>query len=176
MATVVERTVDIHAHPSDVWRVLGHDFADAAEWNSLMMHSAPNPLAEVPIGARVGGRVFGARGLGTITEVITEFDEDAMQLTYRPDRPAAVRDLTNSSSVTETGTDATRVTMTTRFDSRGPARLLSPLVVRLLGRSGDTMLADLRTFLENGRPSRAKQRVNEKSSRRDQGSSAAVRP
>ena len=174
MTTVVERSVDIHAPAGDVWRILAHDFADAAAWNSLMKHSAPNLHADVPTGATVGGRVFEARGLGTVTEVITVFDQARMQLTYRPDKPAAVRDLTNSWSVVGTGPDATTVTMTARFDARGPAQLLSPLVARLLARSGETMLADVRTFLETGGPSPAKQKTTEKFARRDHGSNVAV--
>lgn len=174
MTTVVERSVDIYATADDAWRILAHDFAHAAEWNSLMKHSGPNPHADVPKGTTVGGRVFEARGLGTIAEVITVFDEARMQLTYRPDKPAAVRDLTNSWSVAETGRDATTVTMTARFDARGPAYLLSPLVARLLARSGETMLDDFRAFLETGRPSPAKQRATEASARRDHGSNAAV--
>ena len=174
MTSVVQRSVDIRATADDVWSALAHDFADAAEWNSLMKHSAPNPHADVPKGATVGGRIFEARGLGTVTEVITEFDQDTMQLTYRADKPAAVRDLTNSWSVTETGPDATTVTMTARFDARGPAQLLSPLVARLLARSGETMLDDFRTFLEAGRPSPAKQKSTEKFARRGHGSNSAV--
>lgn len=176
MATIVERNVDIDATAGSVWRVLAHDFADAAEWNSLMKSSAPNPDADVPTGATIGGRVFEARGLGTITEVITEFDQERMQLAYRPDKPAVVRDLTNCWSVTETGPDKSQVTMTARFEARGPAQPVAPLVARLLGRSGETMLADLRIFLETGRPSPAKQKTAEKVARRHPGSNATVRP
>lgn len=175
MTTVVQRSVDIRATAGDVWRILAHDFADAAEWNARIKHPAPNPHADVQKGATVGGRVFEARGLGTVAEVIAEFDQDTMQLTYRPDEPAAVRDLTNSWPVTETGPDATTVTMTARLDARGPARLLSPLLVRLLARSGETMLADVRTLLGAGRTSPAKQRAMEKSARRDRASNVAVR-
>ncbi len=174
MTTVVERSVDIHARADDVWRVLAHDFADAAAWNSLMKHSAPNRHADVPTGATVGGRAFEARGLGTVTEVITVFDQVRMQLTYRPDKPSAVRDLTNSWSVAETGPGATTVTMTARFDARWLAHLLSSLVARLPARSGETMLVDLRIFIETGRSSPAKQRTTQKLARRESGSNRAV--
>lgn len=159
----VERSTDIHADTHAIWSVLADEFDTADRWNSLMWNCTPHAGAEPRSGAPIRGRTFQARLLGAVTEVISEFDPNAHRLAYRPTpTPAVIADLTNSWRLDRLQLDVTRVTMVARFETAGIGRLLARPLGRFLGRSGTTMLTDLKTFVETGQQSPASKKSTDK--------------
>ncbi len=74
-------TLHIKAPAERVWQVVAHDFANVSHWASGVPKSGINTVAEVPEGAKVGGRVCDVPGFGKINETFIAYDEAGMTFT-----------------------------------------------------------------------------------------------
>jgi len=127
----IHHEFDIEAHPEEVWRVVGDEFADVGSWVGAVPSSTAidGPALEH---APVAGRQcdIAIAGFGALTETITEFDPNARRLAYRVDAgmPRFVGELTNNWALRPGPSGTTHVTI----DVAGTLTGLAGLVARRL--------------------------------------------
>ena len=153
----IDKTIRVDAPADKVWRVLAHQFHDAAAWASALHHSGPREAGPTP-----GDAPFAQSGracdttLGPFRETIQHYDERAMTYGYTAEgdkMPFFVKSLQNDWTVTSDGPGRSTVTMALE------ARLL-PVFAQLMGpvlkRQFDTVVAEtteeLKYYVEHDAP------------------------
>lgn len=156
---IIERSIDINADPERIWSVLAHDFAKVGDWTSVVLTSAPNTAVSAPGDATVGGRVCTAPGFGDVKETFTSYDEQGRKFSYKADGlPGFVTNVTNSWSVTGSGSNKSRVAMKIDLTTGGIGKIMTPILKNQMGKAGSTMLDELKAYVERGEISAKKKK------------------
>jgi len=160
MRLSVEMT--IHAPASRIWAILAHRFDRIGEWASAIPASRAAAGAVRETGAPVAGRVCetGVRMYSRVEETIIDYDELGRALTYvGRGLPGFIAEARNRVSVVALDHGRSRVTMQASVRPRGLVGRMLAVPLRLqFEREGRRTLADLKHYVENGRPSRRKER------------------
>jgi hypothetical protein len=158
----ISATVVIAAPADLVWNVVAHQFDRVGLWARAI--PASRPVAGPPAVEQtpVPGRVCrtGLPMFPEITERIVAYDEAEHTLTYQADLvPGLLPVARNTWRVESITATRTRVSLHATVQTRNVAgRLLFLLLRPYLARTGFRFLADLRHYVEHGRPAPGKQR------------------
>ncbi|GAB3049970.1 hypothetical protein GCM10027053_06120 [Intrasporangium mesophilum] len=160
--TTLRAQVTIDAPAAAVWDVVAHRFDHVADWATVIPASHPAPGDSRVLGAPVAGRVC-TTGLGAVAEVterIVSYDEAGRTLTYEAEGlPPFLRTARNRWRVTALGDQRSRVDLEAALQVHGVLGWVLYPVIRLqIAHITPGFLADLKHFVETGRPSRRKQR------------------
>lgn len=143
----ISRSRTIAAPPQAAWDVLA-DFGALSSWADGADHSCL--LNQGPDGVTLGTTRRVQMGPNTLVERITEYDPPRT-LTYDiTGLPIRLGRLANSWTVRPAGeTTSVTVTSTLRIGARPPAQLAERVLLRMLARQSDALLAGLARRLEN---------------------------
>mmetsp|Transcript_2405 Transcript_2405/g.7183 ORF Transcript_2405/g.7183 Transcript_2405/m.7183 type:complete len:100 (+) Transcript_2405:117-416(+) len=84
----VKKEISIDAPTSNVWKVLGDDYASAGQWGSgVYISTARTDVEKVVKAAPVAGRTC-ETSLGPVSEVITRYEPTTGDLAYRANASA----------------------------------------------------------------------------------------
>ncbi len=127
---------EINAQADKVWELLGPQFADISEWASGLEYSRSITQDEVPAdysvdpSAPILGRAT-PNPLGELREILIKYSDADKTFTFRgAGLPPMVSRATNTTKVTEIGTNKCLVTMDIQMDLRGPFKLFDPILRR----------------------------------------------
>ncbi len=160
MGIEITKTATINVSADRLWSILADDFDKIGEWARGVDSSAPNPNAEIPEGASVGGRVCQAPGFGAIDESFTSFDAEQRSYAFEATAskiPSFVRNITNHTTVKELGPERSEVHLRITADTDGiRGALVKPMIARKFSRGIDQLVEDLTIFAESGKISSQK--------------------
>ena len=160
MGIEVSKTATINVSAGRLWSILAADFDKIGEWARGVDSSAPNPNAEIPEGASVGGRVCQAPGFGAIDESFTSFDAEQRSYAFEATAskiPSFVRNITNHTTVKELGPEQSEVQLRITADTDGiRGAIVKPIIGRKFSRGIDQIVEDLTIFAESGKISSQK--------------------
>ena len=153
----ISRSFTVQAPIQDTWEVLGTRFHEAGSWASGI--AASRKLGELgPAG--IAHRQCDIPSLGTITERVDTFDEVNRSFSYSviEGRPVVANAMGNTWNIEAAGPTHTKISIRIRVELKPVARVLMGwMMKRQMGKLCDEVVDDLRTFIETGRPSPAKQ-------------------
>ena len=153
----VELTLEteIDAPADEVWAVLAHRFAEIDEWSPTVKDSVALTADEIPgdvapaANAPVPARTTVTGPGVTFTEVITDYSDDAKQLTFAGTAlPFVLEAATDTQSVVPLGPDRSKVVFEVEMR---PIFLLKPVVPVLSKRVASTfgtIQNELKTYVE----------------------------
>ena len=121
MGIEISKSATINVSADKLWSILADDFDKIGTWARGVDSSAPNPKAEAPQGATVGGHVCQAPGFGAIDESFTSFDAEQRSYSFHATAskiPSFVRNLTNYTAVKELGPEKSEVQLKITADHR----------------------------------------------------------
>lgn len=149
---------EINASADKVWGVLGHRFAEIAEWAPRIEWSRVMVLSEVPNNLKVAkdapvpGRVT-PNPLGDILEVLTMYSNENKSFTFEANGPAPLFGHTqNTTKVVPLDANKCLVIFDLQLTPKGIFNLLTPLLKRRFqtskfGPAG--VIKDLKDYIEN---------------------------
>ncbi len=150
----VKSELTINAPADKVWKVIGTDFNDIAEWSSVVLTSEANP--DVPVGH---GRICEVQKLGKLVENITSYDEEnrEVKFTVEGNTPFFVKRVQNTWRV-QPQTDGTSLVHISADVKLLPVfNLLSGGLSKVFQKRTDFIMSELRYFAENGKAHSDKQ-------------------
>jgi Polyketide cyclase / dehydrase and lipid transport len=149
--------IDIDASAAQVWQIVGREFSDIGRWASAIPSSVRTSTGD-------GRACEGVLGIEQVTERLIAYDDDERTLTYVADRgmPRYVTTAVNTWRVETLGDNRARVAVSARLEMAGAARLLLPLLRVPLAFVGRRTLAELKHYVEQGRPTPRKRRQLER--------------
>lgn len=160
MGIEISKSATINVSADKLWSILADDFDKIGTWARGVDSSAPNPKAEAPQGATVGGRVCQAPGFGGIDESFTSFDAEQRSYSFHATAskiPSFVRNLTNHTAVKELGPEESEVQLKITADTDGiRGAIVKPLMARKFSGAIDNLIEDLTIFAESGKVSNDK--------------------
>ena len=154
----LQLTQEIEASADKVWDVLGHRFAEVADWAPNIEWSRVLELNEMPHGFRVAksapipGRVT-PNPLGDIIEVLTMYSDENKSFTFEANGPSPLFSHTqNTTRVVALEAGKCLVTFDLRLTPKGIFNLFTPILKRRFqtskfGPAG--VIKDLKVFVEN---------------------------
>ncbi|MEO0564463.1 MAG: SRPBCC family protein [Chloroflexota bacterium] len=154
----VTQEIIINAPADDVWEVLALQYDRVSEWATGIQASSVNPEPELLEGAPVTGRHCEVPGLGKTNERFTAFDANRRKFTYEAyaGMPFFVKTVSNTWQVADEG-ERTRVSMHLVADLNAfPGTLMAPFLRRQFEKNTETVVNDLKYYVEHGQPSPSK--------------------
>ena len=148
----------IEASADKVWGILGHRFAEVADWAPNIEWSRVLEMNEVPHGYQVAksapipGRVT-PNPLGDIIEVLTMYSDENKSFTFEANGPAPLFSHTqNTTRVVSIDEGKCLVTFDLKLTPKGIFNLFTPLLKRRFqtskfGPAG--VIKDLKAYVEN---------------------------
>ena len=146
---------EIDAPAPVVWEILAHEFADIANWSSIVDRSrpitvdeieaelVPHPMAPVP-GRETVSKVLTAR------EVLVDYSDRDMALTFEADGlPRVMKRAVDRQSVASIGDGRSKVSFEIDIDVAAPLRPFAPLMKRRMASSFGTVQSELRAAAES---------------------------
>lgn len=152
----IERTVTVNAPADQLWDMLARRFHDVGSWASMIDTS--EALERQSGDAGVADRMC-ITPQGIFKEKVTSFDESKRTFAYiaYEGLPGFVREGGNTWWVKDLGNRRSEVRFRMKFDLHPVASVLMGwMLKRQMGRAADDVAADLKTFAETGRVSKAK--------------------
>ncbi len=146
----------VNAPAAKVWDVLGNDFGGADKWASGLYHSEGYGEPQLE-GATCNNRACDTN-FGKIQEVVKTFDAKNYHLEYAVTEgfPGFVKSGTNNWRLTPQG-DKTRVDIHFVGELQGVMGfVMKPMMKRQLGSALKQAGADLKAYVETGKPSAKK--------------------
>ena len=151
---------EINAHPDAVWRVLGTEFADIANWSTFVRTSRAIDRGEVPApwtvapSAPVPGRETQTKA--RLTEVLAAYSDEGRSLTFHAvGMPKIIRLARDTQTVTPAGDGRSMVSFEIDFDLVGPFAMFDPIVRRRMRKTFAALLLDLKRHVESADRGRA---------------------
>lgn len=139
-------TVDVSADRS--WSIIAEQFGDAADWASSLSSSR---LDREQI--EVGATRIGQLGKRQLSEKVTRLDRDGRVFAYELiDPPGPVRAASNTWTITEIGSDRSKIESEMNLSLHWLAIPLTPLIGFGLKRQIASAIEEFRTFAETGTP------------------------
>lgn len=149
---------DINASAETVWKIVGQQFANVADWASSLDYSKAIDAEDVPAGvhvaqtAPVAGRTT-PNPLGELVEILTHYSDDDRTFTFTTfGLPPIITRMDNTTTVVELAPNLSRVTFTIEGELRGPFKLIGPLLQRRFAtskRGPAGVIEDLKRFAED---------------------------
>ncbi len=136
----------------EVWEVLGNQFGQIDKWASLISHSEVSGPATLP------GVDYSIRSTKTTSgdtqQELTRFDPGNHTIAYKSisGTPPIIKQVKAHWSLEDNGNNDTVLVLDFVAEMRGLAFLLTPIVKMKMGKVGDTLLDDLKYYVENGKP------------------------
>ena len=147
------KDITINAPAEKVWDILGHKFTDVHQWARSIPHSTVNPHAERVNGSPVGGRLCDT-SIGNISEEFTAHDEEGMTFSFKGViKSVMFTRVVSSNKVVSVDADTSKVIVTPQIDLTLLGKLMYPLIKLNLNKTVNEVLADLKYFAENDKPS-----------------------
>lgn len=139
-------TVDVSADRS--WSIIAEQFGDAADWASSLSSSR---LDREQI--EVGATRIGQLGKRELREEVTRLDRDGRVFAYELiDPPGPVRAATNTWTITEIGSDRSKIESEMSLSLHWLAIPFTLLIGFGLKRQIASAIEEFRTFAETGTP------------------------
>lgn len=160
---VIEKEITVNKSIADAWQVLGHQFAEAYKWASPVNHSAGSGIGFN--GAACSERGCDIAGMGKTREKLIEYSDENHLLSYSVPEgmPSVVKYATNTWQLVPAGGEKSKLTMRMDITLRGlMGTLMQPMMKMMMGKMGNTLVADFKYYVENGRPSEAKIKASKK--------------
>jgi hypothetical protein len=145
------------------WQVLGHGFADAYLWASVVNHSESK-------GGSLNGSTCSERGcdisgMGKTREKLIKYSDTEHLLSYTVPEgmPSMVKYATNTWQLTSIGYDKTKLNMEMNVTLGGiMGFMMAPMMKMMMGKMAKITTDDFKYYVENGRPSEAKLKATRK--------------
>jgi hypothetical protein len=152
----IEREFDVPAE--QVWDALAHDYVGIDHWASIVVASTEMQVEDLPEGfsydpeAPVVGRIV-TTGFGEVSETLTMYDEDAMQLTFRGGNlPGMIAYTQNTHTVTDLGNNRSLLTFDIYMVPNGPAKLMKRKLRNRFQENLGHHMEELEVYLLTGEP------------------------
>lgn len=151
----IEKQIIVNKDIEDVWKVLS-DFANPHIWASQIIRSEGK--GESFNGCGCSERIIEIKGKGTPREKLTQFSPDKYAMSYTIEGlPEAVTHAINKWQLTSLDEDKTGVDMKMEITLSGfKGKLMQPVMRMMLGKMFNSIMADFKYYVENGRPFSAK--------------------
>jgi len=144
--------ITITAPVSKVWKVLGEEFGDIAQWATIIVKS--NAIKNIE-NEEVVGRVCSAKGFGDTEEELTHYDDNSMSFSYNAVKglPFFIKTAENNWSVHSVSESETIVKSRAEIEMNFfPGFILAPLFKLMMGGKGREMFEELKFYIENDQP------------------------
>jgi len=154
---VIEKIAAINADIDSAWKVLGHDFAHAYKWASVVNHSEAS--GESLDGSSCSERGCEISGMGKTTEKLLSYSNLEHALTYQitDGMPSMIKDAINSWKLDSINHKTTRLTMKMNLKMDGIIGfLMKPMIKMQMTKMANGITEDFKFYVENGKPSKAK--------------------
>ena len=148
----IQTTLNIDVPANAVWKVLGEQFADVADWTEAIDKSSlDRPLGEGAV-RTCDLKAFGPSPAGKITEELTLFDHKSHSLTYvvLSGVPRFMRFIENAWTVEPVNDHRSRVTSRATFRLAWWILPLSPVLRIQLGRGLRSFAHELEKAVAGG--------------------------
>lgn len=153
-----QKEITIEADADRVWEVVAHEFDSVGTWSSAVQASSANLDAAVPEGATVGGRVC-ATDFGDLKETFTSYSEADMRFTFVvTGMPGFITHAQNTVAVRPAGPGAARVSLEITMDTNAVGKLMGPMFAIKLKSTLNTLLDELKVYVEQGELSAKKRK------------------
>lgn len=144
-----------------LWKIVGPGFADVHEWSSNVDFTTGKGLSKIP-GAPCSERIcdVNVKGFGQVSETLMAYDAEAMSLAYEANlgMPSWVTLAANRWTVQAIDNQTSRLVMEAEFKTQGlMGWMMNGLMNRKLNKTIQTVLLDLKSYVETGKVSRVKQ-------------------
>lgn len=152
----IERKFTVNVPVQQVWDILGNRFHDVGDW-ATGIRASRRLDATGPAG--VPHRQCDVPSLGTITERVDTFDENARTFSYTviEGAPGFAKHMGNTWWVRPVGDRKTEISFCLRAELKPVADFfMGWMMKRQMSKLCDEVCADLRTFIETGAPSDSK--------------------
>lgn len=159
----IEKEITINKDIATAWKVLGTDFANAHIWASPLSHSQGH--GQEFNGSRCEERSCDIKGMGKTREKLLVFSNNNHFLKYEvlQGMPKIVNYATNSWVLKSLGEDKTLLNMKMEIKLSGVLGfIMQPMMKMMMGKMGNTLMADYKYYVENGKPSEAKLKALQK--------------
>jgi hypothetical protein len=150
------KKIIVNAPADKVWDILGKDFANIGTWSSAVFKSVANDALPSVNNSAVGGR-YCDTSFGKISEEFIAYDDDKKTFSFKGVFSSKMfHSVVNSTGVTAINDNKTEVHFGPNIKLSFIGMLMSPMIRMMLGKAVDSILADLKYYVENGKPSPAK--------------------
>jgi len=147
------KQITVNAPAEKVWDVLGRDFANIGVWSTTVSHSVANDKLACVNNSPVGGR-YCETSFGKISEEFTAYDDDKKTFSFKGVFDSMMfKSVINTSGLRSIDENTTEVSFGPNVQLSFIGTLMSPMIRMMLGRAVDTILDDLKYYVENGKPS-----------------------
>jgi len=160
---VIEKELIINRNIDKAWQILGHEFADAHKWASVVNHSEAK-------GGSLNGSSCSVRGcdvsgMGKITEKLLHYSNETHSLTYQvtDGMPSMVKYVTNSWKLEPINNAQSKLTMKIAMQVGGfMGLLMKPMMKMQMTKMANNTSDDFKYYVENGKPSESKLKAMKK--------------
>ncbi len=153
----IVKVLNINKNIAIAWQVLGTEFANAHVWASSLTHS--EGIGSTFNGSECNERSCDIKGMGKTREKLLQFSNENHSLSYVIEQglPSMVKYATNTWSLTPLGQNQTKLTMKIDITTSSVMGfIMQPIMKMMMRKMSNTILADYKYYVENGRPSEAK--------------------
>lgn len=153
----IEKEIIVNNNIAKAWQVLGTEFANAHVWASPLSHSEGHGIKFN--GSECNERSCDIKGMGKTRERLLQFSNDNHSLSYAVEQgmPSIVKYATNTWSLTPLGQEKTKLIMKMDITLGGiMGFIMQPKMKMMMEKMGNTLIADYKYYVENGKPSEAK--------------------
>lgn len=149
---------EIDAPAEEVWQILAHQFGDIADWSATVNESRSLTMDEIPDGfdavpnAPAPARATVAGPGISLTEVITMYSEEAMELTFEGTNlpPLVFEYAKDTQRVIPVSANQSLLTFDVSVKTRGIFKAVNPLLARRFAASFGTVQQELKVYAETG--------------------------
>jgi len=149
----INRDMDINASIEEVWKVVGHEFADAYKWASNLKHSEALNTESLN-GSSCTERGCDVSGFGKISERMLEYSDDEHLLSYEVKNglPKIVSMAQNTWKLTTIAGGKTHVEMRLKMKTKGFLGWLMGGIMKMkVKKTVDDTLEELKYYVEYGK-------------------------
>lgn len=154
---IIEKVITVNKNIANAWQVLGTEFANAHVWASPLSHS--EGTGSTFNGSECNERSCDIKGMGKTREKLLQFSNENHSLSYVVEQglPSMVKYATNTWTLTPLGQNQTKLNMKIDITMGGVMGfIMQPMTKMMMSKMSNTLLADYKYYVENGRPSEAK--------------------
>lgn len=153
----IEKQLTINKGIDAAWQILGHEFADAHKWATVVRHSESR-------GGSLNGSSCSERGcdiagMGKTTEKLIHYSNTDHSLIYEvaEGMPSMVKYATNSWKLEPISKSQTKLVMKMEMEVGGIlGAIMKPMMKMQMSKMADGVTSDFKYYVETGKPSAAK--------------------
>ena len=140
---IVERTISISKPPAQVLELMA-DIRNDPKWHTDVLEATQTTEGALGVGTQFQVKLKPSMGVSGGTMTVAEYEPDK-RVVFRGQIGKMAPIVTNSVESEGTGT---RVTRRVEIDPPGLMRIMTPLMKRMISKSNDGFLANLKRLLE----------------------------